>query len=116
MRAACGTSRPYRGGCTKVMPPNERTIAVVGKGRAGVLGAYAALNETSIAEAVVVDPPASHREGPQFLGVMKVLDIPDALGLLAPKHLTLVGANDAAFDRTVAAFKAAGHAGRVLRQ
>ena len=94
----------------------ERTIAVIGKGRAGVLGAYAALNETCIAEAVVVDPPASHRAGPHFLGVMKVLDIPDALGLLAPKHLTLVGAKDAAFDRTVAAFKAAGHTGRVQRR
>ena len=94
----------------------ERTIAVVGKGRAGVLGAYAALNELSIAQVIAVEPPASHREGPHFLGVMKVLDIPDALGLLAPKQLTLVGAKDAAFDRTVTAFKAAGYAGRVQRK
>ncbi len=94
----------------------ERTIAVVGKGRAGVLGAYAALNELSIAQVIAVEPPASHREGPHFLGVMKVLDIPDALGLLAPKQLTLVGAKDAAFDRTVTAFKAAGYARRVQRK
>lgn len=94
----------------------ERTIAVVGKGRAGVLGAYAALNELSISQVIAVEPPVSHREGPHFLGVMKVLDIPDALGLLAPKQLTLIGAKDAEFDRTVAAFKAAGHAGRVQRR
>ncbi|MEK6261903.1 MAG: prolyl oligopeptidase family serine peptidase [Planctomycetota bacterium] len=94
----------------------ERTIAVVGRGRAGILGAYAALNDTSIAQVVVVDPPASHRAGPHFLGVMKILDIPEALGLLAPKHLTLMGAKDAAFERTLAAFKAAGHAGRVQRR
>ena len=94
----------------------ERTIAVVGKGRAGVLGAYAALNELSIAQVVAVDPPATHRDGPHFLGVMKVLDIPDGLGLLAPKHLTLVGAKNVAFDRTEAVFKAAGHAGRVQRR
>ena len=95
---------------------DARTIGVVGKGPAGVLGAYAALNETSISEVIAVDPPASHREGPHFLGVMKVLDIPDALGLLAPKHLTLVGAKDVAFERTLAAFKADGHAGRVQRR
>ena len=93
-----------------------RTIAVVGQGQAGVLGAYAALNETSIAEVIAVEPPASHHEGPHFLSVLRVLDIPDALGLLAPKHLTLIGAKDVVFERTLAAFKAAGHAGRVQRR
>ena len=93
-----------------------RTIAVVGQGQAGVLGAYAALNETSIAEVIAVEPPASHREGPHFLSVLRVLDIPDALGLLAPKHLTLIGTKNEAFERTLAAFKAAGHAGRVQRR
>jgi hypothetical protein len=94
----------------------ERTIAVVGRGPAGIIGAYAALNETSIAQVTVVDPPASHREGPHFLGVMKVLDIPDALGLLAPKHLTLIGAKDAAFERTTKAFAAAGSADRATQR
>lgn len=92
----------------------ERTIAVVGRGRAGILGAYAALNELSIAQVAVVDPPASHREGPHFLGVMKVLDIPDALGLLAPKQLTLVGTKPAEFTRTEKAYHASGHEDRIM--
>lgn len=93
---------------------NELTIAVAGKGAAGILGAYAALNETSIAEVIAVDPPASHRQGPYLLGVLKVLDIPDALGLLAPRHLTLVNAKDEALQRTSKLYEAAGYQGRIL--
>ena len=53
-------------------------------------------------EVVILDPPTSHRDGPHFLNVMRVLDIPEALGLLAPDvKLTLIGKNakDKAFDR-----------------
>ena len=65
---------------------------VIGRGQAGVIAAYAALFEPSIKEVIAVDPPASHRDGPYFLGVLRVLDTPDALGMLAPRPLTLVGA------------------------
>lgn len=92
---------------------NELTIGVAGRGPAGVLGAYAALNETSIAEVIAVDPPASHREGPILLNVLKVLDIPDALGLLAPRHLTLLNAKDDSFQRTSKLYEAAGYGNRL---
>ncbi len=95
---------------------NELTIGVVGKGPAGVIGAYAALFETSIAEVTLVDPPSSHVSGPIFLNVLKVLDIPDALGLLAPRHVNLINAKDVAFDRALTAFKAAGFEGRITRK
>jgi cephalosporin-C deacetylase-like acetyl esterase len=81
---------------------------VIGKGQAGILAAYAALFEPSIKEVIIVDPPASHQDGPIFLNVMRVLDIPEALGLLAPRPLTLVNAKDRAFERTVEIYKRAG--------
>src|SRR5712691_357732 len=56
---------------------NELTIGVIGKGTAGVLVAYAAKIETSIAEVTLVDPPTSHHDGPCILNVLKVLDVPD---------------------------------------
>jgi hypothetical protein len=87
---------------------NELTIAVTGRGPSGVLGAYAALSETSIAHVAAVEPPASHREGPILLGVLKVVDIPEALGMLAPRHLTLVKA-PAAFDRTAKIYEVSGY-------
>src|SRR5262249_7176976 len=80
---------------------------VMGRGQAGIIAAYAALFEPSIAEVVIVDPPASHRDGPIFLNVLRVLDVPDALGMLAPRPLTLINAKDPVFDRTAAVYKAA---------
>jgi hypothetical protein len=81
---------------------------VVGRGQAGILAAYAALLEPSVAEVIIVDPPKSHRDGPIFLNVLRVLDIPEALGLLAPRPLTLINATDPVFDRTAQIYKAAG--------
>src|SRR5262249_41927959 len=83
---------------------------VIGVREAGVLAAYAALLEPSIPEVVLVDPPASHRGGPIFLNVQRVLDVPEALGLLAPRPLTLVNAKDKAFDRTAEIYKRSGAA------
>jgi dienelactone hydrolase len=95
-------------------------LRVVGRGQAGVLGAYAAGSRAAetwekrtghplIDEVVILDPPASHADGPHFLNVMRVLDIPESLGLLAPDvKLTLIGAKDKAFDKTAAIYKLAG--------
>jgi dienelactone hydrolase len=89
---------------------------VVGKGQAGVVAAYAALFEPSIKEVVIVDAPASHMEGPYFLNVLRVLDVPEALGLVAPRPLTLINGTDKAFDRTAAIYQAAGAAEKLRRE
>ncbi len=94
----------------------KRNWKVVGRGQDGILAAYAALFEPSISEVVVVDPPTSHRDGPYFLNVLRVLDIPEALGLLAPRKLTLVNAKDKAFDRTAEIYKLAGAADKLERK
>jgi glycine/D-amino acid oxidase-like deaminating enzyme len=83
-------------------------VTIIGRGSAGILAAYAAVPAGIIYRVVVVDPPASHRQGPVFLNVLRVLDIPDGLGLVAPRPLILVNAKDNAFDRTAAIYKAAG--------
>ena len=41
-----------------------------------------------------------NRTGPIFLNVLRVLDIPIALGLLAPRPLTVLHADPSAFDHT----------------
>jgi hypothetical protein len=72
-----------------------------------------------IEEVVIIDPPTSHRDGPHFLGVNRVLDIPEALGLLAPDvKLTFVGKNakDKAFDTTAEIYKLAGAADKFKRE
>jgi hypothetical protein len=83
-------------------------IKIIGRGQAGILGAYAALFEPAIRAVVAVEPPASHAEGPIFLNVLRVLDIPDALGLLAPRTLTLVKTSASAFNKTREIYRRAG--------
>jgi dienelactone hydrolase len=95
--------------------PGERLVGVIGRGESGVLGAYAALFDTCIADVTLIDPPASHRTGPAVLGVLKVLDIPQALGLLSPRRLTLVGAPENLSATVQAWYTASGHDGRLQR-
>jgi hypothetical protein len=94
----------------------EVGFTLVGDGQAGILAAYAALFEPAIKEVIVINPPKSHMEGPHFLGVLRVLDIPEALGLLAPTPLTIVGGNDPAFDRTAEIYRLAGAADKLTRK
>ena len=89
---------------------------LVGRGEAGVLAAYAALLRPEIKSVTIVDPPASHQSGPHFLGILKICDIPDALGALAPRPLTLINAKDPAFDRTVELYRLAGAADKLTRK
>jgi hypothetical protein len=72
---------------------------VAGRGPAGMIAAYAALLDPRVTSVTVVDPPPSHREGPIFLNVLRVLDVPDALGALAPRPLSLFTANAPAFEK-----------------
>ena len=89
---------------------------IVGRGSQGILGVYAALFEPSIKEVVVIDPPKSHKEGPHFLNVLRVLDIPEALGLLAPTPLTIIGGDEKAFARTAEIYKLAGASDKLKRK
>jgi dienelactone hydrolase len=96
---------------------NDR-VRVLGRGPAGIVAAYAVLFEHSLVDEVIVfDPPASHRDGPHFLNVDRVLDLPTALGLLAPDvKLTLINAKDKAFDKTATLYKLAGAADKFERK
>jgi dienelactone hydrolase len=66
-------------------------LYVAGKGPGAVLAAYAALLEPDIAGVIAINPPSSHMDAkaPQFLNVLRVCDIPDVFGMLAPRPLTL---------------------------
>jgi len=81
---------------------------VVGRREAGVLAAYAALFEPAISEVIAVDPPPSHHYGPTLLNVLRTCDIPEAMGLLAPKKLTLVNAEEKMLKRVQQIYKIAG--------
>ena len=87
-----------------------------GTGREGILAAYAALFQPSIEEVIVINPPKSHMQGPYFLNALRVLDIPEALGLLAPRPLTIIGGKHPAFNRTEEIYRLAGAADKLTRK
>jgi cephalosporin-C deacetylase-like acetyl esterase len=99
-----------------VREKQKEGFSLAGERQAGILAAYAALFEPSIKEVIVINPPKSHKEGPHFLNVLRVLDIPEALGLLAPTPLTIIGGNDPAFDRTAEIYRLAGAADKLKRK
>ena len=95
----------------------EKSYRIVAVGQPGILAAYAALLEpTMFTEITLINPPKSHKDGPHFLNVMRVLDIPEALGLLAPTPLTIIGGNDPAFDRTAEIYRLAGAVDKLVRK
>jgi dienelactone hydrolase len=94
-------------------PPTEQSnarvsIQVVGKGAAGLIAAYAAIWTPEIDGVTLMSPPTSHMDSaaPQFLNMLRVCDVPGALGLLAPRRLTIVGSAADRFAATSAAYKA----------
>jgi hypothetical protein len=91
-------------------------VHVAGKGHGGIIALYAAVLEPQVFGATLVDPPASHmeRSAPQLLNVLRVLDIPEACGMLATRSLTIVGAPQPWHDRVAAIYAAAGAAERLL--
>lgn len=91
---------------------HEREFVLVGDGATAVLAAYAALWEPEIDTLILRDPPLSHRqpEAPQFLNVLRVCDVPEVLGMLAPRPLKVIATPNPKLRRTTQIYAAAGAA------
>jgi len=62
-------------------------IVILGKGISGALGLYAAILVQRIQQVMMIDPPATHVEGPIFLNILRYTDLPEAAALIAPRSL-----------------------------
>jgi hypothetical protein len=87
---------------------SEVPVHVAGHGAAAILAAYAALWAPEIVGVAAHKPPATHTDAaaPQFLNVLRVGDVTDLLGLLAPRSL-VIGSDEARFEKVVAYYAAA---------
>ncbi len=80
----------------------EGPLSVYGKGQCAALAIYAALLDEGIGEVVLEAPPESHRQAdaPEFLGVLRVGDLPQNLALLHPRPITFIGKLPPAYEWT----------------
>ena len=67
-----------------------REIYLCGKGGGGVAALYYALLDERIAGVVAEDAPSTHLDGAPLLGILRRFDIPQAVGLMAPRKVALV--------------------------
>ncbi len=72
---------------------SPRSVAVFGKGPTAPLAIYTSLLDPGIEEIVLQDCPTTHTDPhtPEFLGVLRVGDLPHNLALAFPRPITFVG-------------------------
>ncbi len=77
-----------------------------------MLSAYAAMLEPEIAGLALSQPPATHMDeaAPVLLNVLRVCDVPEALGLVAPRPVTLLGGALQWSGKATAIYRCAGAA------
>lgn len=66
------------------MEPDAQ-ILLTGRGDSAVIALYAALFADEVAALALTNLPASHREGPDLLNVLRILDVPQAVAVAAQR-------------------------------
>ncbi len=94
-----------------------RRLAVFGAGHTAVLALYAALLNPSITELILEAPPTTHTDPatPEIPGILKVGDLPELLGAVYPRPITIRGALPAAYRWTARLYRRLGAGARFRR-
>ena len=74
----------------------ELPVVLIGQHNAAVWVAYAGMLEPDISRIQVRHIPETHGDAkvPQLLNVLRVCDVPEVIGMLAPHRVTLSGASE----------------------
>ncbi|MGL4550854.1 MAG: alpha/beta hydrolase family protein, partial [Gemmataceae bacterium] len=73
------------------LPAGGAKLTLQAEGDVAAAALYAALFEPRVGRLELTRPPATHRSGPAFLNVLTVLDLPQAVALLAPREVAIDG-------------------------
>ncbi len=94
--------------------PNVGDVIVFGRGWNAAIAIYAAILDPQISEIVLQEPVASHwNSGPEFLGVLKVGDLPQNLALVHPRPITFVGKVPEGYEVVKRCYEACGAGDRI---
>lgn len=95
--------------------PGTGPVAVYGQGPTAPLAVYAAILDPDIREVVLAEPPESHEDPltPEFLGVLRIGDLPHNLALVYPRPITFIGNMPEAYQWTRQVYEQLGAADRI---
>lgn len=95
--------------------PATGPLALYGKGVTAPLAIYAALLDPKISEVILDAPPESHTKADtgEFLGILRVGDLPQNLALLHPRPITFVGRLPPAYEWTKRIYEKLGSGDRI---
>lgn len=90
-------------------------VALFGQGVTAILAIYAALLDPQISEVILADPPESHThpQTPEFLGILRIGDLPQNLALLHPRPITFIRTIPPAYEWTRQRYKMLGSGDRI---
>jgi dienelactone hydrolase len=95
--------------------PATGPVVLFGQGHTAPLAVYAALLDPEVTEVVLAELPESHEdpETPEFLGILRIGDLPHNLALMWPRPITFIGAMPPAYEYTRQAYEKLGTADRI---
>ncbi|NLY00531.1 MAG: acetylxylan esterase [Rhodopirellula sp.] len=90
-------------------------LALFGQGVTAPLAVYAAILDRQVSEVILADPPESHEDPqtPEFLGILRIGDLPENLALVYPRPITFVGAMPKAYQWTRQVYEKLGKGDRI---
>lgn len=88
-------------------------VSVYGRKHMGALGFYAAALDTRITRVILDDPPSSHWQAAPLLNVLRVTDLPEAAGLVAPREIVSLTPMPAPYSYTSAIYALYGKKGSI---
>lgn len=95
--------------------PATGPTVLYGQGSTAAQAVYAAVLDPKISELILDNPPETHTnpETAEFLGILRIGDLPQNLALLYPRPITFIGRMPPAFDWTKRVYEALGAGDRI---
>ena len=91
------------------------SVSVYGRRDTGALALYAAAFDERISRVILDDPPSSHWQGPALLNILRLTDLPEAAGLMAPREIVSLTPLPAAYAYTSSIYALYGKKNRIRR-
>ncbi|MBE7494497.1 MAG: acetylxylan esterase [Verrucomicrobiaceae bacterium] len=95
--------------------PATSTTVLFGQGETAALAIYSAVLDPKISEVILDSPPETHtnHETAEFLGILRIGDLPQNLALLHPRPITFIGKIPPAYEWTKQVYEKLGSGDRI---